>query len=155
AESSESTDQAPASPGCGASGAGTRFNLEPRTPPAALPQNETAIDFLPGSGVGGADLIVGGANDFRGFFGALGYSATCYYVHRINADTNPGEAYFEGGLPPMVDQASGESINGGGDAAIEADPPRAAFFIADTRMGQFSSGIGLFRATAAILNNTA
>ena len=47
---------------CGTA-SGTRFNLEPRKNP--VPQNETAVDFLPGAGLSGADLIVGGANDFR------------------------------------------------------------------------------------------
>src|SRR5436190_18455245 len=47
---------------CGSS-AGVRFNLEPRTDP--LPQNGTAIDFLPGAGTAGADLVVGAANDMR------------------------------------------------------------------------------------------
>ena len=50
----------PATGGCGTA-AGTRFNLEPRAPPGALPQNGTAVDFLPSGGISGADLVVGGA----------------------------------------------------------------------------------------------
>ena len=73
------------------------------TPPGALPQDETSVDFLPGAGLSGADLVAGGANDFRGFFGALGDSATGYYVHRNGADANPCSPDFEGGLPAITD----------------------------------------------------
>ena len=38
---------------CGST-AGARFNLEPRPDP--LPQNGTAVDFLPGAGLAGAQL---------------------------------------------------------------------------------------------------
>jgi hypothetical protein len=81
---------------CGSS-AGVRFNLEPRVDP--LPQNGTAVDFLPGAGVSGADLIVGAANDmrlltagsggapdFRGIFGIS--SQTEFYVHRDGMDSD-------------------------------------------------------------------
>src|SRR2546423_102990 len=59
--------------GCGTV-TGTRFNREPRTPPDALPQNSTSVDFLLGAGLQGGDLVVGAANDFRGSFGGLGRS---------------------------------------------------------------------------------
>src|SRR5438477_13201610 len=93
--------------GCGLKGAdtsvcgaatGARFNLEPRV--QALPQNQTSVDFLPGAGVGGADLVVGGANDwrtltsgtggapdFRGIFGFTSQSG--FYVHRADVAINP------------------------------------------------------------------
>jgi hypothetical protein len=143
----------PATGGCGTA-AGTRFNLEPRAPPGALPQNETAVDFLPAAGISGADLVVGGANDFRGFFAGLGNSATGYYVHRNGTDTNPCAADFEGGVPPITDKTTGLKLLGGGDAAVEADPARAAFFMADTRLGSGASTIGVFRSTAATLNSS-
>jgi len=46
---------------CGTA-SGTRFNLEPRETP--VPQNGTSVDFLPGQGLNGGDLVVGVANDF-------------------------------------------------------------------------------------------
>jgi hypothetical protein len=138
---------------CG-SAAGTRFNREPRTPPAALPQNETVVDFLPGAGVGGEDLVVGAASDFRGFFGGLGNSASGYYVHRGGSGTSPCAADFEGGLPAIRDASTGITLLGGGDQAIEADPVRGAFFLADNRFSGTASIIGLFRTTVATLNNT-
>jgi hypothetical protein len=67
--------------GCG-DAMGTRFNLEPRAAPAVAPQNGPAVDFLPGAGLNGGDLVVGSANDIRGLFGGLGDSLTGYYVHR-------------------------------------------------------------------------
>ena len=143
---------AAASTGCGQT-SGTRFNLEPRTPPGALPQNGTAIDFLPGAGLGGADLVVGGANDFRGSFNGLGNSLTGYYVHRNGADANPCAPDFEGGLPQITDPGTGEALFGGGDPAVEADPARSAFFMADSRLGSEVSSIGVFRTTAAKLNS--
>jgi hypothetical protein len=138
--------------GCGTA-SGTRFNLEPRVPPDALPQDSTAVDFLIGAGSQGGDLVVGAANDFRGFFGGLGDSATGYYVHRNGADANPCTPEFEGGLPQIIDRATGEALMGGGDPVIEADPTRSAVYMADIRIGQQSSTIGLFRATAANLNS--
>jgi len=136
--------------GCGTV-TGTRFNREPRTPPDALPQNSTSVDFLPGSGLQGGDLVVGAANDFRGSFGGLGDSGTGYYVHRNGADTNPCTPEFEGGLPTITDGASGEVLRAGGDPVIEGDPARNAMYIADIRMGSQANTIALFRNTASNL----
>ena len=140
--------------GCGTV-TGTRFNREPRTPPDALPQNSTTVDFLLGSGLQGGDLVVGAANDFRGSFGGLGDSGTGYYVHRNGADTNPCTPQFEGGLPTITDSATGEVLRAGGDPVIEADPTRNAMYIADIRMGSQASTIALFRNTASNLDSTA
>jgi hypothetical protein len=152
AAESSSGPEPSTSAGCGTV-AGTRFNLEPRLPPGALPQNGTAVDFLSGAGLQGGDLVVGGANDFRGFFGGLGDSATGYYVHRNGADANPCTPDFEGGLPQITDGSTGEILLGGGDAAIEADPTRNAVFMVDSRIGSRSSTIALFRATATNLTS--
>ena len=144
---------APAQDPCG-SAAGTRFNLEPRTPPAALPQNGTVVDFLAGAGAAGDDIVVGAASDFRGTFGGLANSGTGYYVHRGGGAASACGADFEGGLPPLLD--SGRILPGGGDPDTEADPARSAFFIADVRLTPSVSAIGLFRTTApALLNATA
>ncbi|MEO8659665.1 MAG: hypothetical protein ABI693_14430 [Bryobacteraceae bacterium] len=147
------TPDAPDAASCG-SAAGTRFNLEARTPPGALPQNETVVDFLPGAGLNGNDLVVGTASDFRGFFAGLGDSATGYYVHRGTAATSPCAADFEGGLPAVIDQLTGITLLGGGDAAIAADPARQTFFLADNRQSDGVSTIAVFRTTVATLNNS-
>lgn len=142
----------PTEVGCGTS-AGTRFNREPRTPPDALPQNSPAVDFLLGSGLQGSDLVVGAANDFRGFFGGIGESATGYYVHRNGSDANACAPQFEGGLPSITDRATGEVLLAGGDPVVEADPARNAMYIADIRIGGAST-IALFRSTSSNLNST-
>src|SRR5262245_19818812 len=46
--------------GCGAT-VGTRFNLEPRAAPAVAPQYGPSVDFLPGGGSNGTDLVIGSA----------------------------------------------------------------------------------------------
>ncbi len=139
-----------ANAGCGTS-FGTRFNLERR--PNALPQNSTSVDFLPNAGSQGADLVVGGAADYRGFFGGFGNSASGYYVHRNGAETNPCAPDFEGGLPPITSSITGEKLFGGGVAGTVADPARQAVFMADVRIGLSASAVGLFRTTAATLND--
>ncbi len=151
--------------GCGQS-AGTRFNLEPRTgDPFApfvdggifpMPQNEESVDFLLNRVGGTADLIVGAANDFRGFFGGLGGSATGFYVHRSASDCT---GQFEGGLPSIVD-VNGVTSFGIGDPVVAADPERDAFFAADLHfgfnfsIGEFDTSVGVFRTTASVLTNT-
>lgn len=139
---------------CGAA-VGTRFNLEPRAAPAVAPQNGPAVDFLPGAGVGGADLVVGSANDTRGLFGGLGDSSTGYSIHRNGAAPNPCSPDADGGLPSFPSIATGEVVVGGGDSALEADPTRSAVFVVDSRFGLSVSTLGLFRNTAARLNNPA
>ena len=149
---------------CGAA-AGVRFNLEPRQDP--LPQNGTAVDFLPGTGVGGGDLIVGAANDmrllttgsgtapdFRGVFGLT--SQTGYYVHRSGTTPNPCAPDLEGGLAAVPHPTSGNPLVGVGYPAVAAYPAGQAFYIADTRIGEgegSDSAIGVFRTTAANLTN--
>src|SRR4029077_4950051 len=145
---------------------GTRFNLEPRRNP--VPQNETAVDFLPGSGLSGGDLVVGGANDFRllttgsgtpgAFRGVFGMSnQTGYYVHRDGAATNPCSPDFEGGFPSLTNPNNNATMVGGGDPAGVADTAHQVFFFADERVGLgelFDSAIAVFRSTAATLNSS-
>ena len=152
-------------PACGTA-SGTRFNLEARSDP--VPQNETAVDFLPGSGLSGGDLVVGGANDFRlltpgtatpgDFRGVFGMSnQTGYYVHRNGGSANPCSADFEGGFPTLKNPQNNATLVGVGDPAIVADTARQAIFFADERMGLgegSASAIGIFRATAATLNSS-
>jgi hypothetical protein len=140
--------------GCGGA-AGTRFNLEPRVAPAVAPQNEPTVDFLPGAGLNGGDLVVGTGNDERGLFNGLGDSSTGYYVHRNGTSANPCSPDFDGGLPNFPSGATGEVVFAGGDAAIEADPARNAVFVVDTRIGLSVSFLGLFRNSAARLKDAA
>src|SRR5206468_4902036 len=124
---------------------GCNFNLEPST--SFLPQNEETVDLIL-SGASGNDLVVEGANDYRGFFGDLGGSVTGYYVNR-DAD---GPAEFEGGLHAMADPLeSNDTLEGGGDPVVAADPNRSAFFMADLRFDSSTTGIGVFRTTSANL----
>ena len=153
------------SPDCGTA-SGTRFNLEPRTDP--VPQNETAVDFLPGSGLSGGDLVVGGANDFRlltsgtgtpgDFRGVFGMSnQTGYYVHRNGAASNPCSADFEGGFPSLKNPDNNATLVGVGDPAVVADTAHQVFFFADERAEineGFGSAIAVFRTTAATLNGS-
>lgn len=151
---------------CGTA-SGTPFNLEPRNNPQ--PQNQTPVDFLPGAGIGGADLVVGAADDmrlltsgsgtapdFRGVFGMT--SQTGFYVHRNASDTNPCAPDFEGGLGPITDQTTGDVLVGVGFPSVAAHAGTQSFFIADTRVGNGegdASAVGIFRATAANLNDPA
>ncbi|PYV32423.1 MAG: hypothetical protein DMG09_24320 [Acidobacteria bacterium] len=135
------------SPVCSAI-SGCKFNLE--LPTNALPQNEESVDFIRGGGLGGEDLIVQGANDYRvGFFGTPG-GLTGYYVSR---DTD-GTPEFEGGLPALPDPLEpGDILIGKGDPVIAADPSRGAVFAADLRFDESTTGIGVFRTTTAKLNS--
>jgi len=142
---------------CG-SATGNLFNLEPflGTPPApaTVPQNEETVDAIVGGGVSGADLVVGGANDYRGFFGALGSSITGYYVQRSGTCAPT----FEGGAPTLPDPLhAGAILFGGGDPVVRADAARGAVFEADLRFNFVSGGttaITVQRTTVANLNNT-
>lgn len=149
---------------CG-SAAGVRFNLEPRPDP--LPQNGTAVDFLPDAGPGGGDLVVGAANDmrlltsgsgtapdFRGVFGVT--SQTGFYVHMNGSDPNPCAADLEGGLAAVPHPVSGQPLVGVGYPAVAAYPAGQSVYLADTRVGEgegSESAIGVFRTTAANLTN--
>jgi hypothetical protein len=133
---------------CGTSG--TKFNREGTA--NAMPQNEESLDFLQNRVAAGADLLVSGANDYRGFLGGLGNSATGYYIQRANADCAP-EA--EGGLPALANpNTAGAQLLGGGDPVVAADPARDVFFMADLRFDDTATAIGIFRTTAANLMST-
>src|SRR5438094_2155208 len=140
--------------GCGTS-IGTRFNLEPALgtvgTPIALPQNEETIDAIVGGGLAGADLVVEGANDYRGFFGALGNSGTGYYVHRIGTNCAP---QFEGGAPSVPDPFGGTDLLGFGDPVVAIDATRGTVFEADARFNEDATVIAVQRTTKANLINT-
>jgi len=153
---------------CNAS-SGAKFNLEPfhgmREIGIPLPQNQTSVDFIPDGGVGGNDLVVGGANDYRGliepeaagFSGvvpphAWGFSASGYYVHRAGPDCGSN---FEGGLPHLVYSPTREILFGMGDPVIAVDSTRKLVYGADLRFGLTVSAIGLFRTTTTKLNSAA
>lgn len=146
--------------------AGVLFNLEPaRGSPElgmAVPRNEESVDYIPSGGQSGADLVIEGANDYRGIFdsgvstngapppNAWGFSATGYYVHRAGNDCSPS---FEGGLPHVVFPPTSESLYGFGDPVVAADATRNRIYFADLRLGGTGSGIGLFASPAATLND--
>jgi len=137
------------SPICGTV-SGCKFNLEPAT--NAAPQNDESVDFIRGGGLAGEDLTVAAANDYRLILGTGNVHFSGYYVSR-DAD---GAPEFEGGLPPVPDPLeSGGTLIGGGSPMIVADPERSAFFAADLRFDYTTSGIGVFRTTAAKLNSGA
>lgn len=143
--------------------AGALFNLEPRTGSPQIgfraPQNEESVDYIPRGGIDGSDLVIEGANDYRGILdsalssvgGTWGLSGTGYYVHRRGNDCR---ASFEGGLPHLV-SASGEALFGFGDPVIAVDGTRGLVYAADLRDGQSATGLGLFATTAATLDSPA
>jgi hypothetical protein len=148
--------------------AGALFNLEPRSGSPQLgiraPQNEESVDFIPHGGVRGADLVIEGANDYRGVLdsglnfqgaaepGTWGLGVTGYYVHREGKDCG---ATFEGAFPHLTYPQSGETLFGQGDPAIAIDSARGLVYGADLRFGSTASGIGVFVSTSANLNNPA
>jgi hypothetical protein len=155
--------QAPEGADCN-SPAGARFNLEPKTGSPQIgfraPQNEESVDFIASGGMDGADLVIEGANDYRGLLdsalssvaGTWGLSVTGYYVHRAGADCH---ASFEGGLPHLVYTASGETLFGMGDPVIAVDATRGLIYAEDLRFSNSASALGLFATTASTLNSTA
>ena len=130
-----------------------------------VPQNEQSIDFVPGGGIAGADLVVGGANDYRGLFDGIatafgtavpnsfgwGFSGTGYYVNRRGGCG----ADFEGGLPRIFDPIAGQDLYGLGDPAIAIDAGRGNVFAADLRLDRAVTAVGLFRTTMDNLKNEA
>ena len=143
------TSVAPATVPCTGNN-GARFNLEPRA--NAFPQTEATADFLPNRVGVGDDLIVQGANDGRGNLTNVKWdgSVSGYYVH--SSTTADCSTQFEGGLPTITVQSS--ALFGIGGTVVAADPERDAVFMADQRFGSLS-GIGLFRAAASTLLNSA
>lgn len=146
--------------------AGALFNLETAAGSPeigiAVPQNEESVDYIPNGGQSGADLVVQGANDYRGLFDAAvssnklppphawGFSVTGYYVHRAGNNCSPS---FEGGLPHLVYPPTQEILYGGGDPVIATDTTRGRIYAADLRFGGTATGMGLFATTAARLND--
>lgn len=146
--------------------AGALFNLEPPDGAPelgiAVPQNEESVDYIANGGQSGADLVIEGANDYRGIFDsgvstngappphAWGFSTTGYYVHRAGNDCAPS---FEGGLPHLVYPPTSENLYGFGDPVVAADTTRNRVYFADLRLGGTGSGIGLFASAAATLND--
>jgi hypothetical protein len=143
--------------GCGTA-FGTRFNREPAAGtlfnPIPLPQNEETIDAVVGGGLTGADLVVEGANDYRGIFGpsvAFGGSLTGYYVHRSGTNCAP---QFEGGAPSVPDPFGGSDLLGFGDPVVAIDPStRGTVFEADVRFNEDATVIAVQRTTKANLIN--
>jgi len=138
---------APTSAPCNASN-GVRFNLEPRV--KATTQNQAQADFLLNRIAPGDDLIVQGAQDWRGAFPSNTWdnSVSGYYVHA--SSTADCSVQFEGGLPTFTFQ--GDTEMGIGDTFVAADPARDAFFAVDLRFGTNpQQGIGLFRTSASTL----
>ncbi len=143
---------APAGVPCGGA-EGARFNLEPRA--NAVPQNQASADFLPNRVGPNEDLLVQGANDWRGNLTTAQWdlSVSGYYVHR--SATADCSVQFEGGLPSISSQ--GKTFMGLGNTVVASDPARDGFFMADARIGPtgLDNAIGLFRASAATLMNPA
>jgi hypothetical protein len=146
---------------------GTQFDLQPLggMPEigVSLPQNETPVDFIPNGGIDGSDLVIGGANDYRGmaepevsnFNGNVpphswGFSTTGYYVHRAG---NGCGASFEGGLPHVTFLPTGETLFGMGDPVYAVDSTRRLVYGADLRFGFTVSAASLFRTTVGNLNS--
>ncbi len=136
---------------CGTSTGSFFDNFEPAA--GAVPQNEESIDFERNriSTLSGLrDLVVMGANDFRGVFGPLD-GVTGFYVQRGVALCTDD---FEGALPKVPDPHNpGFFIFGGGDPVVRADPARDAIFLADIRVSGFTTAIGVARTTGANLTS--
>jgi hypothetical protein len=136
---------------------GTRFNLEgdAGTAPAPFPapQQEESLDAIAGAGIGGADLVVEGALDYRGAYGAIGGSQFAYYVHRSGQNCAP---QFEGGIPSVPDPfVPGALLIGDGNGIVRRDAARGAFFLVDRQLSAATSSIVVERTTVANLNSAA
>lgn len=137
--------------GAGCMPNGNKFNLAPLK--NAVGQFDESVAVLPGSGVSGADLVVGTALDTRalppvGFVGDV--MADAIYVQRDASDCG---ADMEGELPFIS-----TSFNGVfeifGHPIVVADPAHHAFFVADLRYNGSGLAVGLLKTTPAILLNT-
>ncbi len=131
---------------------GTVFNLEP--PTNARPQDEESVAFFPGGGLlGQTDLVVGGANDFRG------PGTSGYYAHIGLADNC--SANYDGNLPPVtLPIGTGLMLSGGGDPVIIANTNNDTVYYEDLRFGfgftpGFTGGtsVGIMRNTAGNLKS--
>lgn len=144
--------------------AGAVFNLQPLhgSPhiPFHVPINSESVDFMPGGGILGSDLVVETAVDYRGLFDyffapnvnkplSWGQSFSGYYVHRSGADCS---ASFEGALPHVYYGPTNERLYGGGLPVVAADPTRGQFYAADLRFGATVDGVALLSTTADRLN---
>lgn len=163
------------SPTCGTAD-GAKFNLEPTTGDPLvnlnagglgaavvqpLQQDEQSADFLFAGGTTGADFLVDGSNDLRGFFGGMGGSATLTAFHTKNLTVGIFDCgvQVESGTPFVVD-INGKTVAGSGDPAIWADNTHSMVFAADLHFGTGASGfaetsIGLFRTTPAAVGAAA
>ena len=127
-----------------------RFNLEAETPvdPGAgyaikgLPQNEEAVAECP-SATGGAQLL-GGTNDYRGFFDDRGVTGWHY-------STNGGANVLkEGRLPPITVAGNVAPSRGDPAAAAIGTGSTCSFYMASLNF-ETASGIGVYKTTAATL----
>ncbi len=147
---------------------GTKFNVEPDAgmPEIGFPvtQDTESVDFIPGGGLGGADLVIGGTDDFRGLWEAnatfdgienvvdafgWGYSGTGYHVSRRGGCS----ADFEGGLPRLFDPVENQDLFGLGNPSVAVDATHGNVFASDLRGDQLVTGVSLFRTNAVRLNN--
>jgi hypothetical protein len=147
---------------------GTKFNLEPDAGMSEIgfpvTQDTESVDFIPSGGLGGADLVIGGTDDFRGLWEAnatfdgvenvvdafgWGYSGTGYHVSRRGGCS----ADFEGGLPRIFDSVTQQDLFGLGNPSVAVDATRGNVFASDLRGNQFVTSVTLFRTNAVRLNS--
>jgi hypothetical protein len=145
---------------------GSKFNTEPASGAPEIgfvvPKSNPSVDFIPGGGIDGSDLVVGGAWDFQGRFNdyltdpnnpqpipnAWGYAQSGYYVHREGTGCG---ADFSGPLPPIPGHEQLLAFN---QTSITVDSTRKLVYAADVRIWPFTTGgTGLLKTTAANLNN--
>jgi hypothetical protein len=148
--------------------AGALFNLEPATgsPEIRLPvpQLANSVDYIPGGGVLGSDLVIAAGDDYRGVFdqirngggaglrqfrNAWGFTMSGYYVHRAGSDCSPS---FEGALPHIRYRPTGDVLYGY-DPAVAVDSTRNRAYAVDVRFAATVNGLGLFGTTVSRLND--
>jgi hypothetical protein len=152
---------------CDAPG-GALFNLEPATGSPEIhlpvPQLANSVDYIPGGGVLGADLVIAAGDDYRGVFdqirngggaglhqfrNAWGFTMSGYYVHRAGPDCSPS---FEGALPHIPYHPTGDVLYGY-DPAVAVDSTRGLAYAVDVRFAATVNGLGLFGTTVSRLND--
>jgi hypothetical protein len=148
--------------------AGALFNLEPATGSPEIhlpvPQLANAVDYIPGGGVLGADLVIAAGDDYRGVFdqirngggaslrqfpNAWGFTISGYYVHRAGSDCSPS---FEGALPHISYRPTRDVLYGY-DPAVAVDSTRGLAYAVDVRFAATVNGLGLFGTTVSRLND--